>query len=448
MPENPAADLKAQDELSTDTELTEVVEVSPRKPALLDADALSGDSAHSVEAASPHSTERESVDNVAEGNTGNSIHPDAHPLSAKLSLLPRCWAIVAPHALLITGCAASLLMGVGMGTLAFRHAAVESSPSVSREADKASASSSVRLVATTNRRNEPIKPLLPIELEQAVVDLGRRLFHEPALSGNGRMSCVHCHNLTQAGTSHEALPRGFNGQKSKFNAPSVLNAALSFAYGWEGRFATLEDQLDAPITHPDKLGSSWERVLKFLDGDASYRAEFIETFAGGPTRESVAIALASYLRSLLTPNSQFDQWLAGDESALNSDEFGGYHLFKKYGCVNCHQSEGVGGSMFQPLGVAKNYFESPADPTGLGRFAITQRERDRHVFRVPALRNVAATAPYLHDGRAETLEAVVAIMLEFQCGEPVNSEDVRRLTAFLKTLSGDLPDALAKDTGS
>ncbi|MEO8269420.1 MAG: cytochrome C biogenesis protein CcsA, partial [Aureliella sp.] len=146
-------------------------------------------------------------------------------------------------------------------------------------------------------------------------------------------------------------------------------------------------------------------------------------------------------RSLLTPDSQFDQWLAGNEAALSSEEFGGYFLFKKYGCVNCHQGAGVGGSMFQPLGVAKAYFESPSDATGLGRFVITERERDRHVFRVPALRNVAATAPYLHDGRIETLEAVVAVMLEFQCGEQVNNEDVRRLTAFLKTLSGTLPDA-------
>ena len=448
MPENPAADSNAQDDLPTDTKLTEVVQVLPRSPASLDAGAQSGNSALSIEAASPLPTKSESDDDVADENTAHNNHSDAQPLSANLSLLPRCWAVVAPHALLITGCVASLLMGVSLGYLAFRPAAVESSPPASSEPDKASASSPARLFATTHRRNELIKPLFPFDLDQAVVDLGRRLFHEPALSGNGRMSCANCHSLAQAGTSRDALPRGINGQKTKFNPPSVLNAALSFTYGWEGRFATLEDQLDDPITHPEKLGSSWERVLKFLDGDASYRAEFIESFGGEPSRDLVAAALASYQRSLLTPNSQFDQWLAGDESALNSDEFGGYHLFKKYGCVNCHQSEGVGGSMFQPLGVAKNYFESPADPTGLGRFAITQRERDRHVFRVPALRNVAATAPYLHDGRAETLEAVVAIMLEFQCGEPVNSEDVRRLTAFLRTLSGDLRDALAKDTGS
>ncbi len=446
MPDTPASEIKAQSELAVNNQLLEVVEVLPRKPAPADGSPPSDASAISNESASPIAVER-AVESIAGDNASDegAVSPDsadAQQLATRRNLLPRCWAAVATHVGLVAGCAASLLVGSGLGYLVFTPASVESSPAISSEPYEERASSSVRFVATIMRRNEPLKPLVPFDdLDQAVVELGRRLFHEPALSGNGRMSCASCHALAQAGTSQTALPRGVNGQKTQFNPPSVLNAALNFAYGWEGRFATLEEQLDDPISRPDELGSSWERVLKFLDSDPSYCVEFRESFGGKPTRESVATALASYQRSLLTPGSQFDQWLAGDEDALNADEFGGYYLFKKLGCINCHQGAGVGGTMFQPLGVAKAFFASPSDTNGLGRFAVTEHERDRHMFRVPALRNVAATAPYLHDGRAKTLEEVVAVMLEFQCGESVNSEDVRRLTAFLKTLSGKLPNA-------
>ena len=446
MPDTPAAAKKAQNKLLADNQQMEVVEISPRKPASVDARTLPSASALSIEAANPSTTgsaaETTAGAKAVDGGNTSDASADAQQLPARLNLLQQCWASVAPHAVLIAGCAVSLLVGSGLGYLAFAHASAQSLPSASSKPEEDSVPPSARFVAATMHRNEPLKPLIPFDdLDPAVVELGRRLFHEPALSGSGRMSCANCHALGQAGASHDAQPRGVNGEKTKFNAPSVLHAALNFAYGWEGRFDTLEEQLDDPITQPDKLGSSWERVLKFLDNDASYQAEFREAFGGEPTRESVATALASYQRSLVTPDSPFDRWLAGDEQALNADEFGGYYLFKKYGCVNCHQGAGVGGSMFQPLGVVNAYFDSPADATGVGRFAVTQRERDRHVYRVPALRNVAATAPYLHDGRATTLEEVVAVMLEFQCGELVKSEDVRRLTAFLKTLDGKLPNA-------
>jgi cytochrome c peroxidase len=387
--------------------------------------------------------------------TTEQVAPAVSPTSARPNLFTRSFAALARHGLLLGGCAASLVVGCGIGYWALGHSASADDGATSGlsadsaikiagagETDAASASSSVHYVATATRRNEPIKPLVPFDdLDPEAIELGRRLFHEQALSGNGRMACVSCHALTQGGTSRDALPRGVNGQAAKFNAPSVLNAGLNLAFSWDGRFATLEEQLDDPITRPEELGASWERILKFLNSDASYRAQFQATFDSEPTREAVATALATFERSLITPNSQFDQWLAGNENALNGDEFGGYFLFKKYGCVNCHQGAAVGGTMFQPLGLAKAYFNSSTNPIDLGRFQVTQRERDRHVFRVPALRNVALTAPYLHDGRAPTLEAAIAVMLEFQCGEAVNAEDVRRLTAFLKTLSGSLPVA-------
>ena len=392
---------------------------------------------------------------TAAAATAADVAPAVSPTASRPNVLARSFAALARHGLLLGGCAASLVVGCGLGYRASGHSASTGGEATSGlsadsaikiagegETDAASASSSVHYTTTTTRRNEPLKPLVPFDdLNPQAIELGRRLFHEQGLSGNGRMACASCHALAQGGTSPDALPRGVNGQAAKFNAPSLLNAGLNLAFSWDGRFATLEEQLDDPITRPEELGASWERILKFLNSDASYRAQFQATFDSQPTRETVATALATFERSLITPNSQFDQWLAGNENALNGDEFGGYFLFKKYGCVNCHQGAAVGGTMFQPLGLAKAYFNSSTTPTDQGRFQVTQRERDRHVFRVPGLRNVALTAPYLHDGRAPTLESAIAVMLEFQCGEAVNSEDVRRLTAFLKTLSGSLPVA-------
>ncbi|QDV24992.1 cytochrome-c peroxidase [Aureliella helgolandensis] len=298
-------------------------------------------------------------------------------------------------------------------------------------------------VAAINRRNEPISPLVPFkELDPEIVLLGKKLFHEPALSGNGRVACSTCHIVAQGGDDGLKVSRGVNGSEGKFNAPTVLNAAYNFAQFWDGRARTLEEQLDGPITSPMEMGSSWPRIIKYLKNNDAYAAQFEQHMGGSPTEDRVREALVTYERSLITVGDRFDQWLGGDEAALNADEFNGYHLFVTMNCIACHQGPAVGGNMFQKLGRMEAYFkdQDTASTIDLGRFNTTQDEVDRHVFRVPTLRNIAMTAPFFHDGSVGTLEEAVAIMIEYQLGKEVHEEEVRRLVAFLRTLTGSIPD--------
>ncbi len=381
-----------------------------------------------------------SPDDLVSEDCAATLVPEvaAEPQNERKNWIAGTLGFVRRHAVLTTACSLSLLMGGGIAIL-LRPAApvqiVEEKPIVEKR---------VVYVASA-RRHEPIQPLVPFEdLNPAIVELGKRLFHEPGLSSTGRMSCATCHPLDQGGTVHTSLPIGVNGEANRYNAPSVLNAALNCAQFWDGSVATLEEQVEGPITNPHELGSSWERVTKFLASDSYYGPAFKKLLDGEPTPERVRQAIVAFERSLITVNSPFDQWLAGNEKALNSDQFGGYFLFKKFNCLACHQGAGVGGTMFQPMGVAKAYFSNDPSPADLGRFNFSGLERDRHVFRVPQLRNVELTAPYLHDGSVKTLEEVVAVMIEYQCGQEYSQEDIRRLTMFLKTLTGELPTSMGQ----
>lgn len=300
-----------------------------------------------------------------------------------------------------------------------------------------------RYVAALSRRHEPIRPLVPFEdLNPDVVSLGRKLFHDPALSGNGRVSCASCHQPAAGGDDGLKRSLGLDGQPGSFNAPTVLNAALNCQQSWDGRSPTLEQHVDGPLTDPAQMGSDWERILKYLTTETSYLREFRTHMEGDPTQERVREAIATYERSLITVNSPFDQWLGGDESALGTEALSGYYTFHKLNCVACHQGELVGGSMFQPLGDMRKYFTAKRqlDERDWGRFHVTKRDSDRFVFRVPGLRNAELTAPYFHDGSAATLEDAVEAMIRYQVGQEPNDEEVRRIAIFLRTLTGDLPE--------
>ena len=141
----------------------------------------------------------------------------------------------------------------------------------------------------------------------------------------------------------------------------------------------------------------------------------------------------------MTPNARFDRYLQGDANAITASERAGYDLFKRYGCIACHQGANVGGNMFQKFGVMGDYFAARGSPTNadLGRYLVTGQERDRHVFKVPSLRNVELTAPYFHDASAATLEQAVGIMFRYQLGRVPTNSDVSAIVAFLKTLTGE-----------
>jgi len=226
---------------------------------------------------------------------------------------------------------------------------------------------------------------------------------------------------------------------------SVLNAGFNFVQFWDGRAQTLEDQVGGPVTHPKEMASTWASVVQKLGADKSYTTAFSEVFPDGVTEANVRTAVSAFERTLVTVDSRFDRWLGGDKSALNGDEMAGYERFKTAGCIACHQGQNVGGNMFQRFGVMGDYFADRGNPTeaDLGRFNVTKSEADRHVFRVPSLRNVELTAPYFHDGSAATLPDAVRVMARYQLGRPLSEIEIGQIVSFLKTLTGTIPDVSA-----
>jgi cytochrome c peroxidase len=291
------------------------------------------------------------------------------------------------------------------------------------------------------------EPIVPVPNDQRFDDhkvaLGRLLFHDARLSKGGAVSCASCHNLRLGGADGRITSLGLDGRSAARNAPSIFNAVLNFRQGWEGRQESLERQTEFVMHDPNVMGSSWLQVTAALRKDAAMEARFRDTYPDGLQPHTLADALNYYQRSLLTPNSRFDRWLRGDQTALRPDEVRGYMLFKTNGCVACHQGVNIGGNMFQVFGVMGDkgaYFRARGNVTkaDLGRYNLTGNEADRYVFKVPSLRNVALTAPYFHDGSAATLEEAVQVMFKHQLGRSPNPSDVDLIVKFLRTLSGDL----------
>lgn len=286
--------------------------------------------------------------------------------------------------------------------------------------------------------DEPIIPIpLTVDLDPAKVRLGEKLFHDVRLSHDNVMACAKCHHLAEGGA--DALPHslGRDGQPLDFNTPTVFNAALSFRFHWRGEFRTLEEQTEAVLRNPRHMNANWEELLAKLHADPNYREAFAASYSDDLQPAQVLDAIVSFERSLLTPNARFDHYLHGQQDVLTEDEKHGYQLFKSYGCVACHQGVNVGGNLFQKFGIFQYPFsQRAATAADLGRFTLTGNERDRFVFRVPSLRNVAVTAPYFHDGGASTLEQAVGTMAREQLDRVLTEEEISLIVKFLHTLTG------------
>jgi cytochrome c peroxidase len=289
--------------------------------------------------------------------------------------------------------------------------------------------------------NEPIQPIEAIpNLDSRKIALGQKLFNDPRLSDDNRISCASCHILAKGGADRKARSIGIHGSVGVINAPTVLNSGLNFRQFWDGRAATLEEQAEVPILSAIEMGSTWPEVLSKLSSSPEYTREFRRIYGGGVQRDYVKDSIAEFERSLTTPNSRFDRYLRHDPNALTSREQEGYKLFKSLGCASCHQGVGVGGNMYQRIavtlpGLAEQALLSPVDR---GRFNVTGDPRDMNMFKVPSLRNVALTAPYFHDGSAATLQDAVRTIGKYQLRRPLSAQQVELLVAFLKTLTGEL----------
>lgn len=288
---------------------------------------------------------------------------------------------------------------------------------------------------------EAVRPLpQPPLLQPDRVALGERLFRDPRLSADQSLACISCHRFDLGGADGRSVSVGVGGALGSVNAPSVFNSSLQFAQFWDGRVSDLREQVAGPLHNPVEMASSWPQVLERLQSDETIRRDFARAYPDGLNAANVADAIATFEQSLITVDAPFDRFLRGDRSAIGELALDGYHRFRDLGCISCHQGVLLGGNMFQKFGILGDYFAGrPLAQADLGRYNVTGREEDRHVFKVPGLRNVALTAPYFHDGSAATLEAAVAVMGRYQLGRELQPDDVRALVAFLQSLTGRQP---------
>jgi cytochrome c peroxidase len=252
------------------------------------------------------------------------------------------------------------------------------------------------------------------------IALGERLFGDTRLSRDNAHSCSSCHDLRTNGASKNSHEVGLNGAVLSLNTLTVFNAALSFRFGWEGKFRALESHTTASLESPRILGISASEAAEKISADSGMRRAFVAAYGRGPDAANLLDAMASFERTLITPGSRFDRWLAGDTTALSAAELNGYRLFKSLGCVSCHQGVNIGGNLYQRHGI----FHPLASP-------------QPEILRVPSLRNVATTPPYFHDGSAPTLDDAVRKMGLAQLNSTLTDQQVTAIVAYLQTLTGN-----------
>ena len=295
---------------------------------------------------------------------------------------------------------------------------------------------------TGDRAAEPVRPIdLDVQVDEAKAALGFALFHDPRLSVDNTVSCASCHALETAGVDNHQYSHGVDDQLGGVNAPTVYNAVYNFVQFWDGRAKTLADQAAGPPLNPVEMASpSFDLIIAKLKADKAFAKAFEKVYPDGLTEANITDAIEEFERTLITPNSRFDKWLRGDDSAITADELAGYELFKTYDCATCHVGPNLGGLSYELMGLRKHYFADRGmelTNEDNGRYKETQQERDRHRFKVPGLRNVEHTWPYYHDGTRHTLEEAVRDMAIYQSGVELSDADIDLISSFLMTLTGE-----------
>lgn len=283
------------------------------------------------------------------------------------------------------------------------------------------------------------------------VNLGKKLFFDPRISKNGTVSCNSCHNVMAGGDDNRKFSSGINGLRGGRSAPTVWNSAYNSVQFWDGRAATLEEQAKGPMTNPVEMGmENHDIVINRLKGIKDYVNSFKQVFNEKESLniENVAKAIATYERTLVTPNSKFDQFIKGNKKIFSEAEIKGYKTFQAVGCITCHSGEnfagprldvGTGFYMRFPMFPNKELEDELQIKKDLGRYEVTKLESDKNMFRVPTLRNIALTAPYFHNGSASNLKQAIKVMGQLQLNKKLSNEEIESIETFLKTLSGQRP---------
>ncbi len=277
----------------------------------------------------------------------------------------------------------------------------------------------------------PSSPPIPTNnpMTQAKVELGKKLYFEPALSKSGHFSCNSCHNLATWGVDNQQFSIGHKWQRGGRNAPTVLNSGFWSRQFWDGRAPLLEDQAKGPPLNPVEMAVESEADAVTRLKAAGYTTEFDAVFGKNSiSYNNMAKAIAAFERTLNTPNAPFDLYVQG-KGTISPAAIRGMNKVADIGCTSCHA-----GPLF-----TSNKFVAFKHGSDIGLKAVTGKDDDDHVFRVQSWRNVAMTAPYFHDGSAKTLAEAVSIMAKVQLNTKLSKHDVKDIVAFLETLTGEMP---------
>lgn len=280
-----------------------------------------------------------------------------------------------------------------------------------------------------------------LQTDAAKVALGNALYHDTRLSKDNTISCASCHALDKGGTDNKSFSPGVGGSLGGVNAPTSFNAVFHMRQFWDGRAANLAEQAGGPPLNPVEMASAnWDEIIAKLQKDEEFTKKFLAVYPKGYSGETLCNAIAEYEKTLITPNSRFDQFLKGDKKALTTQEQMGYQLFVEYGCATCHSGPAMGGQSFEYMNLKDDYFATKKNTDGdKGLAAHSKLDKDLNRFKVPTLRNVELTYPYLHDGSKQTLKEAVQAMMQYQVGKKQpTSEEIDHITSFLRTLTGQL----------
>ena len=300
-------------------------------------------------------------------------------------------------------------------------------------------------LAADEFKNEPVRPIPDsVAVNADKVALGKELYHDTRLSGDGTISCASCHAIETAGVDNHKFSDGIGGQQGGINAPTSYNAVFNFVQFWDGRALTLAEQAAGPPLNPVEMGSkSFDEIAGRLAADADFAKRFTAVYPEGLNEKTITDAIAEYEKTLLTPNCPFDLYLKGDKNAMTAEQIEGYELFKEYKCATCHAGVNMGGLSYELMGQRADYFKdrevnakSGLTDSDNGRWAQTKVERDRYRFKTPSLRNIALTWPYYHDGSVPTLEKATEMMAEYQVGRKMPEAEIKKVKSFLDALTG------------
>lgn len=291
-----------------------------------------------------------------------------------------------------------------------------------------------------------------MQLDKKKVELGKMLYFDPRLSVDGTVSCQSCHNAHSNGSDHRPHSIGVKGQAGDRKAPTVWNAVFMSSMFWDGRAGTLEEQATGPILNPIEMGMP---NAKAVEDRLKSIPEYQKLFAGafGSSKEPVTLAnvgkaIAEFERTLVTPDSPFDQFLAGKKNAINESAKKGWELVQSVGCTTCHMGKNFAGPQIPqgtpflqkfPTFAGSAYDAKYNLMKDEGRAKTTKKAEDKHMWRVPTWRNVALTAPYFHNGSVNSLDEAVKVMAKTQLNRDLKDDEVKNIVAFLNSLTGKRP---------